>query len=182
MPDTVTSTIEKFYSVAQERDFSRDINFRLLSLSLGDGSSVTFDENDLVYAKGATLPARNIVNQAVPFLGLQFNVPGTATYQGSDSYPLTFFADMNSIIRDKLEEASREIYDDATSTGNYFMPKASATMDLVQINPKLEVVKHYTLIGVSVRNINNITYNYQAGTGAPMEISTTIAFHYYTTK
>ena len=174
----VTSTIQKFYEVAQERDFSRDCFFRILSISFGDGSKVTFDENDLVYAKGGQLPGRTITNQQVSFMGLQFNISGTVKYDGSEAYNIKFFADEKSILRDKLEAASREVFDDQTSTGNYHIAKASAVIDLVQLDPEFNVVKHYQLVGAAVRKINSIEYNY-SGDGKPVEIDCTISYHYY---
>lgn len=182
MADTITSTIEKFYEVAQSRDFSRDINFRLLSISLGDGSTVKFDEDDLVYAKGAQLPSRKINMQQVQFLGLAFNIPGTVSYEGSADYPIRFYADMNSILRDKLEQATRDVFDDANSTGNYFTPKASAVIDLVQLNAKNEVIKHYKLIGVAVHSVDSIDYGYAEGNGKVQEITAHISFHFYQTS
>ena len=47
----VKQLISDFYRVAAARDFQRDIQFRVLSITPG-GTSVTFDENDLVYASG----------------------------------------------------------------------------------------------------------------------------------
>lgn len=174
----VTSTIQRFYEVAQERDFSRDCFFRILSISFGDGSKVTFDEDDLIYAKGGKIPGREITNQQVSFMGLQFNVSGTAKYPGSESYNIRFYADEKSILRDKLEEASREVFDDATSTGNYHISKASAVIDLVQLDPQFNIVKHYQLIGVSFRKIDDIEYKYD-GDGKTVEISCNISYHYY---
>ena len=45
MPD-VQQTISDFYRVATERDFSRDFQFRVLSIDAGGASSTTFDEDD----------------------------------------------------------------------------------------------------------------------------------------
>lgn len=176
----VTSTIQKFYEVAQKRDFSRDCFFRVLSISFGDGSKVKFDEDDLVYAKGGKVPGRNITNQQVPFMGMNFNVSGTVQYPGSESYSLDFYCDEKSIIHDKLEAASREVFDDETSTGNYHIAKASAVMDLVQLDPDLNIVKHYQLIGLAVRNVGEMTYTYD-GNGKPVTFNATFSYHFYKT-
>jgi len=50
MPD-VRQTISDFYRVAVERDFARDFQFRVLSIDSGGASTVTFDEDDLVYSQ-----------------------------------------------------------------------------------------------------------------------------------
>ena len=80
MPD-VRQTISDFYRVAQERDFSRDFQFRVLNVQSGDGS-FTITEDDLVYAKGGSIPGRTINVAEVPYMGLNFRVPGAATYTG----------------------------------------------------------------------------------------------------
>ena len=89
MPD-VRQTISDFYRVAQERDFSRDFQFRVLNIQSADGS-FTITEDDLVYAKGGSIPGRTISVAEVPYMGLNFKVPGGATYTGE--YSLTFYSD-----------------------------------------------------------------------------------------
>ena len=142
MPD-VRQTISDFYRVAVERDFARDFQFRVLSIDSGGASTVTFDEDDLVYCTAANLPARAITNVAVPYMGLNFNVPGNATYPGSEGYTLNFYRDQNSVLRQKFEDMSRDIFDDATSTGNYFAPRQSAVIDLVQLDTQLDAIAQY---------------------------------------
>lgn len=178
MPD-VKQTINDFYRVALQRDFARNFQFRLLSINTGGASSITFDENDLVYLTAATLPARSIQNVAVPYMGLNFNIPGVATYDGSESYNLTFYCDSKSLIRRKFEDWSRDTFDDATSTGNYFTPRQNAIIDMVQLDTQLNKVSQYQLVGVSVRNVGAIEYDMSAGTGDVVRFPATIAYHYF---
>ena len=176
----ITQHIQKFYEVSQSRDFSRDCLYRVLSITFGDGSSTSFDEDDLVYIKGGKIPGRQITNQAVSYMGLAFNVPGTVKYTNSDSFNVQFWCDEKSILRNKLEQISRDIFDDKTSTGNYFQPKASAILDMVQLDKQLNVINHYKLVGISLRNINEISYDI-AGDGKPVVIDCTLSYHYYET-
>lgn len=178
MPD-VRQTISDFYRVAVERDFARDFQFRVLNISTGGASDVEFNEDDLVYCTAATLPARNITNVAVPYMGLNFNVPGNATYPGSDAYSLTFYCDQNSQIRQKFEDISRDIFDDATSTGNYFAPRQSAVINLVQLDTQLEEVNQYQLIGASVRDVGPLEYNISEGSGQFVNFTAQLAYHYF---
>tara|TARA_R110001583_G_scaffold95452_4_gene239279 strand:+ start:408 stop:959 length:552 start_codon:yes stop_codon:yes gene_type:complete len=178
MPD-VQQTISDFYRVATERDFSRDFQFRVLSIDAGGASSTTFDEDDLVYCTAGSLPARSITNVAVPYMGLQFNVPGNATYPGSENYSLQFYCDQNSQIRQKFEDMSRDIFDDATSTGNYFTPRQSSSINLVQLDTQLEEVAGYKLVGASVREVGAIEYDISGGTGAQVTFGATMAYHYF---
>ena len=177
----VKQTIQDFYRVAASRDFSRDVQFRLLSISTGGTSTVTFNEDDLVYIKAATLPGRNIKNVAVPYMGLNFNIPGTAEYPGSDSYELKFFCDAKSQIRQKFEQWSLDTFDDSNSTGNYFTPRQTSTIDMVQLDAQLNRVAQYQLVGVSVRNVGALSYNMQ-GNGDTVEFGATVAYHYWRKK
>lgn len=175
----VKQTISDFYRVALQRDFARNFQFRLLSINTGGASAVTFDENDLVYLTAGTLPARSITNVAVPYMGLNFNLPGIATYDGSDAYSLNFYCDAQSKIRRKFEDWSRDTFDDATSTGNYFTPRQTATIDMLQLDTQLNRVSQYQLVGVSVRNVGPIDYNISATSGEIVNFTATIAYHYF---
>jgi len=178
MPD-VRQTISDFYRVAVERDFARDFQFRVLSIDAGGSSTVTFDEDDLVYVTTATLPARAISNVQVPYMGLNFNIPGSANYPSSEAYTLQFYCDQNSVIRQKFEDMSRDVFDDANSTGNYFAPRQSASIDLVQLDTQLEQVAQYQLVGASIRNVGPLQYTINSGTGNFITFDATLSYHYF---
>ena len=175
----VNQTIQSFYRTAADRDFSRDFLFRVQSMNLPGAGSLP--ETELVYAKAANLPGRSITNVAVPYMGLNFNVPGNATYPGSENYSLTFYLDAASTIRTYFETASRALFDDATSIGGYGTPDDDYFITLVQLNKALDPIENgtYKLIGASVRGINDISYQIASGTGQTVEITATIAYHYY---
>ena len=95
-------TIQNFYTQAQTKDFARDNLFRVLNISFGEGTTISFDEDDLVYAKTASLPGKEITSQALPYMGLNFNVPGVAKYTGSDGYTITFRCDESYDLRNRF--------------------------------------------------------------------------------
>ena len=184
MADT-NQTIQDFYRVATTREFARDFNFRVLSINTGGatnagGQVISFTEDDLVYVKTASLPAREITNVPVPYMGLNFNLPGNAVYPDATGYTLTFFADANSQLRQKFEDWSRYTFNDQNSTGDYLTPKPTATISLVQLNNQLESVAQYTLVGVSPRSVGALAYNISTGTGQAIEFTVTLAYHYFT--
>ncbi len=113
-------------------------------------------------------------------MGLSFNIPGSVVYTGSEGYSLTFYCDQNSQIRQKFEDMSRDIFDDATSTGNYFAPRQSASINLVQLDTQLEEVASYKLVGASVRNVGALEYSIAEGTGQKITFTATMAYHYWT--
>ena len=173
MPD-VRQTISDFYRVAQERDFSRDFQFRVLNIQNDDGS-VAITEDDLVYAKGGSIPGRTINVTDVPYMGLNFKVPGAATYSGE--YALTFYSDRVDILRNLLINWTRDTFDDATSTGNYFIARETSVVDLVQLDTQLNRVTQFTLVGAFPTSVGDVEYN-PAGTGAPVEFQVTMGYHY----
>jgi len=184
MADT-NQLIQNFYSTAAARDFARDFNFRVLSISTGGavnaaGQTIEFGDSDLVYVKTATLPERAITNVPVPYMGLNFNLPGNATYPGSDAYSLTFYADAQSQIRQKFEDWSRYTFDDANSTGDYLTPKQTSVINLIQLDNKQNQIAQYSLVGVSPRSVGALSYSIAAGTGQAIEFTATVAYHYFT--
>lgn len=177
MADT-TQTIQGFYTQAQAKDFARNNLFRVLNINFGTGTDVSFTEEDLVYATTATLPGKTINNVPVPYMGLNFNVPGTVTYDNSESYELTFRSDESHNLREKFLQVQQDTFDDADSTGNYFMPTADAVIDLVLLDKELNRVAQYQLVGCSIRNVGPQEYD-STGTGDVVEFTTTIAYHYF---
>lgn len=177
----VKQLITDFYRVASSRDFQRDIQFRVLSISPG-GTTTTFDENDLVYARAATLPERAITNVDVKYMGLNFNLPGIATYPGSAGYQITFYNDAKNNLRQKFEDWTRDTFNDANSTGNYFTPTQSSTIDLIQLDTQMNKVAQYQLVGVSIRSVGAINYDFANGSGNIVQFPVTLAYHYFTRK
>ena len=61
-------SIQDFYATAKRYEFARDFQFRVRTLG-------PFTESDLLYVTTASLPGKEISNQPVPFMGLEFNIP-----------------------------------------------------------------------------------------------------------
>ena len=173
-----SQTIQNFYRVVTERDFSRKFNFRVININAGDSSSQVYNEDDLVYVRTASLPAREITEVTVPFMGLDFHIPGSAKYPGSEAYSLEFYCDQKSNLRQKFEDWSRDVFDDITSTGNYFAAKQTAVIDLVQLDNQLERVAQYHLVGVSPRNVGPLEYDITNG-GEFVTFTVTLAYQYF---
>jgi len=174
----VHQTIQDFYTQAQANDFSRSNLFRVLNINFGDGSTQIVTENDLVYARTASLPAKNITNNAVPYMGLNFNIPGIAQYPNSDSYVINFYADAAQKIREKFLAVVNDTFNDATSTGNYFTPKQSAVIDLIQLDKQLNKIAQYQLVGVSIRDVAALEYDITS-VGDIQNFNVTLAYHYW---
>ena len=175
----IRQDIQKFYDTSATRDFARDFLFRVTDINLAGVGGLS--ESDLVYVKAAALPGRSITNVPVPYMGLNFNVPGNATYPGSEGYALKFYLDSESTLRNYFEAASRFLFDDASSTGNYGTPGVNTYIVLSQLRKDFTPVQDgtYKLVGASLRNITDIGYQIAGGTGTTLEVDATIAYHYY---
>jgi len=176
MPNGI-STIRDFYKVAMERDFARKNQIRVLAINSGAGLSVSFTPDDLVYVKAAKLPTAGVTTSQAKFMGLGFNIPGNVEYSGSESYTLTFFADQRFQLWEKLDGWRREVFDDESSSGNYFTPKASAVIDLVLIDNELNPIKKVSLVGVVCKKVGELEYTIE-DSGAIQEFTVTFSFHF----
>ena len=174
----INQGIQDFYRVAQERDFTRDFQFRVMNITDRGVSVVTQD--DLVYAQTASLPARGVANQTVPYMGLSFNVPGAATYSGSEGYAIQFRSDGEHIIRTLFEEWQRDVFDDETSTGNYRL-FGNSSITLALLNQDMDVTRTYELVGCWPVTVGDIGFD-TAGTGAVLNFTATLAYQYWRRK
>lgn len=176
---SINQNIQSFYTQAAKRDFSRDFLFRVVRTQ-GVGLPDLTDD-DLVYAKTAKLPGRSIQNVEAQYMGLKFNIPGTAVYDSSDSYDIEFYLDASqSDLRSKFEVASREIFNDGVSTGNYATPSVNNLIILSQLNKDLSPVGvYYNLVGAQLRKIGAIDYKMAEGKGDVMSVTATMSYHYY---
>ena len=162
-------SIQEFYNAAKSMEFARDFQFRVRTLG-------PFTDQDLLYLQTATLPSKDISNQQVPFMGLQFNVPGSVTYAGSNAWNVMFWCDEALNIRNKFENWVKEIFDDETSTGKYGVPSEISTLDLLDKN--LQPIRRYELIGVYPISTATIQYDTK-GAGVPRDFTAVISYHYW---
>jgi len=169
----MAQNISDFYRSVQQKDFARQFQFRLVQLANTD-----FGEDTLIYVETATLPGRSITNVQVPFMGLQFNVPGTATYPGSESYAVTFRCDQNYNIRAALENATFNTFDDGTSTGDFNIARNSSVITMNLLNKAGGTVRQYTLYGAYVVSVGDLSYNL-GDSGTIQTVPTTLAYQYW---
>jgi hypothetical protein len=163
------SGIQDFYAAAQEREFARDFQFRVVTLG-------PYDEKDLLYITTAVLPGKSVQNQVVPYMGLDFNVPGSVKYDASNAWQVTFKCDEGLNIRNKAEGWLKEIFNDETSSGKYGVPVEVATMQLLGKN--MEAIRTYNFYGIYLQSIGAINYD-KKGTGVPLDFQATFAYQFW---
>mgnify|MGYP003123200019 FL=1 len=173
----MATTIQNFFARAADKQFARDFLFRVKQINI---EGVTFDgDTDLVYARSAQLPGRNIENKVVNYYGQQFNVPGRSVYPGAEAYSIEFYHDEAIDLRTKFEQASRNVFDNETSTGEFGMPGDESVINLDVISKELNVINSIELVGASIRDINAVDYAIAEGTGEILNFSVTFAYHFY---
>jgi len=175
-----TQSIENFYSVAQSSDFARQFQFRIIG---GTGTFAGWNEDHFIYVETAVLPGRQITNVPVPYMGLDFNVPGTVKYPGSAAYNVVFRCDQNYNIRKALEAATFVTFDEATSTGDYNTPKKANTLTLGLLGKSgteagINIVRKYKLFGVYVQSLADANYDIK-DSGTVQTVNTTLAYQYW---
>jgi hypothetical protein len=170
-----TQGIENFYDAAIVKDFARQNLFRVLSLG---GNN--FTQQELLYVTATTLPGRAITNVPVPFMGLQFNVPGTANYPNSQGWQITFRVPSDLSIRKKFEDWTRFVFDDRLSSGAYSIPSKDAQNQIVLVlldklgNP----LREYTLFGAYCQTVGDLTVNLTSA-GEILEQQATLAYQFW---
>lgn len=168
--------INSFFQNAINKDFARTNLFRVLYITSG-ATNIVFDQTDLVYITTTTLPDRAIKNIPVPFMGLQFNVPGTASYPGSDAWNVTFRMPQDLAIRQKLELWTRGTFDDATSTGAYEV-KDLGSVGLALMGKGGQILRFYNLVGAYCTKLG--TYNLDVTqAGEIVTQQATLAYQYW---
>jgi hypothetical protein len=171
----MAQNISDFYSTVQKNDFARQFQFRVSVLA-----NTNFNESQLVYLETANLPGRTVNNVQVPFMGLNFNVPGTASYPGSDAWGVTFRCDQSYNIRATLENATFNAFDDSTSSGDYNIARTTSriVLDLLGKGGSEDVIRQYELIGAYVVSVGDIAYNI-GDSGSIVTVPATLAYQYW---
>lgn len=185
----MATTIENFFNYASQKQFSRDFLFRVKQINI-TGLQLN-GETDLLYARSASFPGRDIENKQVNHAGQTFNLNGKSNYPGSEAWQVEFYVDQSLEIRSKLEKASRILFDNETTTGNLCMPGVESiiTLDVLQIpcqrgvnvtsGSALEIGQTIELVGAALKNIGEIGYQIADGTGEILTFTASFSYHWY---
>lgn len=169
----MAQNISDFYRSVQQNDFARQFQFRVVQLA-----NTNFGESELIYLETANLPGRSITNVQVPFMGLQFNLPGTAQYPNSNAYSVRFRCDADYDIRTVLENATFNTFDDSTSTGNYNIARNSSVITMNLLNKSGGTARQYTLYGAYVASVGEMMFNL-GDAGTIQTVDATLAYQYW---
>lgn len=177
-------TPAEFFNKALARDFSRD--FQLRVLDIGNGF---ITEADNVFIKSATLPKYKIHNQSTDFMGMKFNIPGSAEFEGSDNWSVNFRCDLGFNIRHKIETWQQQIFTqfeqplmpgspNGGGTGEYNVPSMLRTVTMALHDRTGGWYRQYKLFGVYPVSFGDMKYE-QNGTGKIMDLSVSLAYQWW---
>jgi hypothetical protein len=150
-------------------------------VDIGPGNILGKEDN--VYITTTVLPGYAIANQAVPFMGLQFNVPGGGSFPGSDAWAVTFRCDAQLNIREKLIGWQKSVFNafpnDASNSVGAYGPKGTDTVaKLVILNRDGATARGVQLIGVYPVTVGDINYDATAN-GNVVTMPVTLAYQYW---
>lgn len=167
--------IQNFYDAAAGNDFMRTNLFRIISLG-----GVRFTAGELLYVTSTTLPGRAITNIQVPFMGLTFNVPGTANYPNSGAWNVSFRIPQNLSIRRKFEQWTRDVFNDIDSSGSYSIPSMDSSNQVIMtlIDKVGNPIRTYTLYGTYCQSIGDVTVDVTTA-GEVMVQQATLAYQFW---
>ena len=174
-----TMGIGAFYNQALTKDFSRDFQMRVIDI--GPGNILGPDDN--VYITTTTLPGYAIANQAVPYMGLQFNVPGSGNFPGSDAWQVTFRCDAQLNIREKLIAWQKTIFnsfpnEQGNSVGAYGPKGVDTAASVVVLNRDGTTARGMQLVGIYPTVVGDISYDATAN-GNVVTLQATLAYQYW---
>ena len=174
--------IGAFYRQALNKDFSRDHQMRVINI--GPGGFITKEDN--VYITTAVLPGYAIANQAVPFMGMQFNIPGSGNFPGSDAWAVTFRCDAQLNIRQKVIDWQKSVFnafpDDTLNSVGAYGPKGTDTyVKLAVFDRDGRTVRGVNLIGCYPTLVGEIAYD-ATQNGNVVTMGVTLAYQWWTSS
>lgn len=175
--------IQNYYQSVQKHGFLRDFQFRILSINGAllaplNQEMLANNMEGAAYLTSSTVPGRTITNQTAPFMGLDFNIPGSAKYPGSDAWTVNFRTPGDLLVRNALEKMNYNIFDDATSTGQYGVPCASNIISLALLNIQGQAIRQYDLYGVYPVSVGEMAFDL-TGDGNLVEFNATLAYQFF---
>ena len=166
-------TIQDFYRTAANKDFARLFQFRVTQFG-----RINFSNDQLAYIETASLQGRTINNIQVPYMGLQFNLPGSVSYPGSAGYNVTFRCDETYDIRAALEADMFATFDEQTSSGDYTLPKSNSNLVMELVDKNFKTQRVYTLFGCYIQSMGDTAYDIKDN-GAIASVPVTLAYQFW---
>ena len=173
----MAATVSQFYQFVANKGLSRDFLFRVTDIRIQGGN---LQQDELVLARAASVPGRIIEDKIANYSGHEFHLGGRAVYSQSDGYPIEFYCDESSTLRNNLEAMSRTTFDVLPGGGaQAYGINENAFITLIQLNKQFQGINRITLKGASIREIGDIDYMIADGTGEIVSFTATFAYQFY---
>lgn len=176
-------TLNKFYTVATQRGFSRDYQARVSQLTI---NGVSMSDEDLVYIKNIGIPNKKVAVSTVRYFGADVHSLGTRDFGDSKNWVLTFHTDQILYLKrwfeDRVEQAATNTEVPTSRTARFNVnpvPTQSSYASIDVIDDNLETVVRYKLEGVFVVDVPGINYTLE-GTGKVQEFKVTLGYQKWT--
>jgi len=169
--------IQEFYQTAAARGFQRDFQLRIAVWKIINSPVLT--DIDTVLLKTATLPQMETTINPAPFMGLEFNVPGTTKFPGSKAWNLEFYMTQKANLRESFIVALRNNFNIDLSIGNLQLPPQDSTVQFSLVNDNLNEITRYMLHGAFIASVGEVSFDL-TGSGAIQKLPVTIAYQYWT--
>jgi len=125
--------------------------------------------------KGAQVPADNVENIDVPFLGRQVKFAGDRTFE---PLQLTIYNDVDFPIRNSFELWMQEFNEHASNTGASNPRIYQTDLSVEQLDKQGNVTKQYTFKNCYPTNLGQIDLNYETNNTIE-EFQVTVHFDYW---
>lgn len=173
----INQTITNFINKVARDDFARNNLFRVITF---DCRGISLTEDDLLYCKGADLPARENGQGTMRYMGMEMPYPASSVkYPGNSDYSLEFLVDADCKLLQQLEIASRTQFNDISSTGDWRAVDLSNIVTLVACDKKLNPIDYIKLYGVAFKNFESIQTQAADGDGTAITVKVHISYIYY---
>lgn len=171
--------IRDFYKQATTRGFARDFQFRVVTFKV---NGIEIGPKDLIFLKTANLPGKSINTTTAPFMGLDFQIPGTVKFDGNASWPVKFYCAQDYRLRTLLEVSVQDTFSERSSLGN--MEPRDLDFNIIKlslVDDLMREIKTYTLHGAFINKIDETGYD-MTGSGKIQEVGASIAYQYWSTN
>lgn len=172
------NSIQGFIQKAGYQDFARNNLFRVTAVDIA--GILQLNEAELLYCQGGKIPSRTNPVGTVQYMGMELPYSAsTVKYEGNQDYALTFFVDAGSNIARAFEAASRAIFDDKTSSGNWRFPRVEDHISVAALDFDLNPFEQIKFCGVAFHGFDAIDFQTAKGDGTAIEITCHFSYLYY---
>lgn len=178
----LNQTIKDFEEAASRKDFARNNLFRLTSIKCrGLELDMSKNKDEILYCRNTVaIPSRENPHATVKYMGMEHHYPqSTVRYPNSADMQMEFYVDANSTIVEKFERASRYLFNESSSTGNWRFPSMQDVLTVAVEDMSHNEIETITFRGVSFKSIDEVKAEIADGDGSAITFSVHFTYFRY---